>query len=170
MSPNVPTPARFRRRSLLALTLCLAAGAAGRPALAAEHIVRMVTESGPEHFAFTPALLLIEPGDTVRFAAASRLHGSKSIPGMIPAGGARWWGRMGQDVVVTFERPGVYGYKCEAHYAIGMVGLIVVGEDPPNLEAARAVRHPTAAQLVFDRLFNELGCRLRHPGQDCPSS
>jgi pseudoazurin len=170
MPSNVPAPIRFQRRRLLALMLGLGAAAIGRPATAAEHLVRAVTESGPQHFGFVPALLLIEPGDTVRFAAASRLHGSKSIPGMIPAGGARWWGRMGQDVVVTFEQPGVYGYKCEAHYAIGMVGLIVVGKDPPNLEAARAVRHPPAAQLVLDRLFNELGCRLRDPGQDCPSS
>ena len=151
----------------LAGALLLQTAVAASRATAAEHLVRTVTESGDGRFHFEPSLLLIEVGDQVRFVVTSRLHSTKSIGGMMPADSPRWWGRMGQDMLVTFTRPGVYGYKCEAHYAVGMVGLIVVGAEPPNLEAAREFRHPPAAAAAFDELFARLDC-LREAGGDCP--
>ena len=34
--------------------------------------------------------------------------------------------------------PGVYGVKCRSGYDVGMVGLLVVGDDPPNFVAGAA--------------------------------
>jgi pseudoazurin len=152
----------------LALALVVAAGASlPAPVMAAEYTVTAVTDDGERRFRFEPDLLLIETGDQVRFVASDRLHGIKSIGAMIPPDAPRWWGRLGQDVVVTFSRPGVYGFKCEAHYAVGMVGLIVVGHGLDNLDAARAVRHPPAAAAAFADLFERLGCRLERR-ESCP--
>ena len=41
-----------------------------------------------------------------------------------------------------------------------MVGLIVVGDAPPNFEAAQQVRHPPAAANAFHEMFAQVGCRL----------
>ena len=60
---------------------------------------------------------------------------------------------MNKDLVVTFETPGVYGYQCKPHYGMGMVGLIVVGDETPNLEKAKSVTHPGKAKQVFAKLF-----------------
>lgn len=57
--------------------------------------------------------------------------------------------------MVTFDKPGVYAFRCKEHYAQGEVGLIVVG-DPRNNVSAAAVRHPGEAQTVFQTLFRRL--------------
>ncbi len=51
-------------------------------------------------------------------------------------------GKTNEELVVTFTVPGAYGVKCLPHFAMGMVGLIVVGDAPANLEALKAVKLP----------------------------
>ncbi len=111
---------------------------------------------------FEPGILFIEPGDEVRFKSSGSAYASRGIPGMLPDGVEPWWGQIGTDIVVTFAEPGLYGHKCGASYRLGLVGLIVVGDDPPaNLAAARAVPHPAAAAAEFDKLFDELDRHYR---------
>jgi pseudoazurin len=63
---------------------------------------------------------------------------------------------MSEDVLVTFDKPGVHGIRCKPHYGLGMVALVVVGV-PINLDAAKAVKQPGKAKLAFDALFAQLG-------------
>ena len=105
--------------------------------------------------AHEPALVKIEPGDTVKFVATNKGHNAETINGMLPDGAAAFTGKVNQDIAVTFDKPGIYGVKCLPHYGMGMVALIVVGE-PPNLDAARAVTHPGKARPVFAALFGRL--------------
>ena len=75
---------------------------------------------------------------------------------MIPDGAQPFAGKMSEDLTVTFTQPGVYGVKCTPHYALGMVALIVVGENPVNLDAAKAVPQVGKAKSVFANLFSKL--------------
>ena len=107
---------------------------------------------------FDPDLVRIAPGDTVHFIATDKGHDVQSIEGMIPDGGQGFVGKISQDLTVTFTVPGVYGIKCDPHLAMGMVGLIVVG-DPVNRKAAEAVKDALDIRLAkkrFDLLFGEL--------------
>jgi pseudoazurin len=149
-----------RTGALAALSLVAALGVAAGAARAAEHIVRLITEDEDGRFRFEPALLLAQPGDAVRFEPDSRMHAVKSVPGMLPERVKPWRSRMGEAMVVRLEKPGVYGLKCPAHYQVGMVGLILVGERPANWHAARAVRHPPMTSEVFAQLFAQAACRL----------
>lgn len=152
---------RLRLLALLPLmTLC------GGVASAAEYRVTAITEDDRGRFRFEPALLRIHSGDIVRFVLDSHLHGTKAVPGMLPEGALPWWSAMGTPLVLRLEVPGVYGYKCPSHYNMGMVGLIVVDDPSANLDQARRVRHPPAAQRVFDQLFAQLACELGH-ATDC---
>ena len=147
------------RTLLLACTL--AATALVEPAArAAEHIVHLATESVQGRFLFEPPILFAEPGDTVRFVPDDGMHGVKSIKGMLPEGATPWRGRMGEEVAVKLDQPGVYGVKCRSGYDIGMVGLVVVGDDPPNFAEAQRVRHPPAAAMAFQAMFAQVGCQL----------
>ena len=76
---------------------------------------------------FEPALVKIEPGDTVKFVATDKGHNAETIKGMLPADAAPFAGKINEDIVVTFDKPGVYGVKCMPHYGMGMVALVVVG-------------------------------------------
>ncbi|HTN64453.1 MAG TPA: plastocyanin/azurin family copper-binding protein, partial [Devosia sp.] len=52
-----------------------------------------------------------------------------------------------------FTVPGAYGIKCAPHYAMGMAGLVVVGDAPANLDAVKAVKNPKKAQERLDAEF-----------------
>src|ERR1700741_3282481 len=105
--------------------------------LAAEVEVKMLNKGAEGMMVFEPALVKIEPGDTVKFVATDKSHNAATIKGMLPEGAAPFAGKMNEDVVVTFDKPGAYGVKCMPHYAMGMVALVVVGK-PDNLDAAKA--------------------------------
>jgi pseudoazurin len=123
-------------------------------ALAAEVEVKMLDKGAEGPMVFEPALIRIEPGDTVKFVATNKGHNVESIKGMLPAEAAPFTGKVSQDVAVSFDKPGVYGVKCLPHYAMGMVALIVVGT-PANQNEAMAVTHPGKAKQVFATLFGK---------------
>ncbi|MGD9509494.1 MAG: plastocyanin/azurin family copper-binding protein [Geminicoccaceae bacterium] len=142
--------------------LALAPGAA----IPAEYSVHLVSENESGRFRFEPAVVYAEVGDTVRFIPDDGMHAAKSVPGMLPVGASPWRGGMGETISVHLEEPGVYGVKCRSGYEVGMVGLIVVGSDPPNWDQARAVRHPPRPSAEFALLFDEAGCKLHR--SPCP--
>jgi pseudoazurin len=101
---------------------------------AAEHQVKMLSSLKGQMMVFDPPVLTIQPGDTVRWLATNPGHNTASIDDMVPTGGPTWNGQMNEEVVVTFNKEGVYGYKCTPHYILGMVGLIVVGDKSSNMD------------------------------------
>ena len=116
--------------------------------------MRVVEDPIPGGPRFEPALLFVEPGETVRFVMGGKTFASRTIAGMVPADATGWWGQVGEDVEITFTEPGVYGHKCGSAYALGLVGLIVVGDPDVNLEEAQRVQHPPSAAKVLDELFS----------------
>lgn len=147
----------MNRRGLLTTTLIVAT-ASPFVANAAGQEIQMLNvhpEDRRQRMVFYPRLLILQPGDSVKFTAVDRGHNTASIDDMIPDGGATWQGKINEEVEVTFERPGYYGYKCTPHVSLGMVGLIIVeGEGKlDNLEAARAVTHRGRAARAFDEIW-----------------
>ena len=134
----------------LVAALTVLAGAAN-----AEIEVKMLDKGTDGVMVFEPALVKIEPGDTVKFVATSKGHNAETIKGMQPTEATPFVGKLNQDLAVTFDKPGVYGVKCLPHYAMGMVALVVVGS-PVNKEEAMAVTHPGKAKQVFATLFGKL--------------
>ena len=137
--------------SLAALAVMMSAGWAA----AAEVEVKMLNKGAEGLMVFEPALVKVEPGDTVKFVATDKSHNAESIKNMLPAGTAPFAGKMNEDVSVTFDKPGAYGVKCMPHYGMGMVALIVVGK-PDNLDEAKAVPQSGKAKQVFATLFDRL--------------
>ncbi|WP_099865068.1 pseudoazurin [Pararhizobium haloflavum] len=145
---------RLRPATFAAATMMVGLLAA-LPAFAADHEVKMLNMGGDgQRMVFEPAYLEIEPGDTVTFVATDPSHNSEIIAGMLPEGAEGWKGRINEELSVTFDQEGVYGYKCLPHYAMGMVGVIKVGTDVANLEETRAVRHPGQAAKRMAELLD----------------
>jgi pseudoazurin len=141
-------------RSTLALSALLACACAGT-ANATEFQIKMENQGTGGMMQFDPQLLKISPGDTVHFVAMDKGHNAQSIEGMIPAGARPFTGEMSRDLSVTLTVPGVYGYRCNPHGTLGMVGLIVVGK-PGNEAAAKSAAMPGMAGRVFAKLFDTL--------------
>jgi pseudoazurin len=130
----------------------------GSLAGAAEIEVKMLNKGSEGFMVFEPSFVKAEPGDTIRFVATDKGHNAETIAGMLPDGAAPVAGKMGQDVSVKFDRPGVYGIKCTPHYGMGMVAMIVVGA-PSNQDAAKTVNHPGKAKQVFTAMFGRLSAQ-----------
>jgi pseudoazurin len=107
---------------------------------------------------FLPRVLVVQPGDSITFLATDRGHNSVSTDGMLPDGAEGWDGKINEEITVTLETPGVYGYHCTPHWALGMVGVILVeGEGMmDNLEAAQAVRQRGRARQAYDEIWAEV--------------
>ena len=126
------------------------------PVMAANFDVQLLNKGVAGAMVFEPSLVKVAVGDTVTFKPTDKGHNVESIKGMIPEGAEEIKGKTGVELVVTFTVPGAYGLKCMPHYAMGMVGLVVVGDAPSNLDAVKAVKNPKPAQARFDADFAEL--------------
>ena len=139
--------------SIMAGGLVLAAGAS-----AAEVEVKMLNKGPTGMMTFEPAIVKIAPGDTVRFVSTDKGHNVESIEGMLPDGAQPFAGKLNEGLTVSFDKPGLYGFRCKPHYGMGMVGMVVVGE-AANEDAAKAVPQPGMAKKTFAKLFEELDSR-----------
>lgn len=147
---------------MLALTapLVLLGLTASEPALAANHEVKMLNRGAAGYMIFEPAHLRIVPGDTVTFVPTDKSHNAESIRGMAPDGAAPFKGAMNKPITVTFKAEGIYGYKCAPHYAMGMVGIVEVGDAASNLDAARAAKHPRKAGKIISGLLARAAAKV----------
>lgn len=139
-----------------AISLFPAVGAAE----GATHEIQMLNrhpEDRKQSMLFYPAVLRIQPGDTVRFVATDRGHNALSIDGMTPDGAEPFGGKIGEEFEVTFTDEGTYGYKCQPHQAMGMLGLILVGNFTTNLDAVRTASEDLRGARSAKRFAEYLG-------------
>ncbi|MBL4766764.1 MAG: pseudoazurin [Rhodobacteraceae bacterium] len=133
-------------------TLAAAATLMGQMAFAETFEVKMLNKGEAGSMVFEPAFLNVAAGDTVVFLPTDKGHNVESIKGMLPDGVDKFKSKMNKEFSITFETEGVYGIKCTPHYAMGMVGLIQVG-DPINLEAASGIKQKGKAKKRFPGMF-----------------
>ena len=116
------------------------------------HEVQMLNKDPDtgERQVFYPAVLAIAVGDTVNFVPTDKGHNSTSTKNLIPDGAEAWRGKLNNEISVTFDTPGVYGYHCTPHQSTGMVGMILVGDVTQEmLDAAGEVRQRGKAKARF---------------------
>ena len=126
------------------------------PAMAANFDVQMLNKGEAGTMVFEPALIQVQPGDTVTFLPTDKGHNAETNKDMLPEGAEAFKGTMGKEIVVTFTEAGAYGIKCAPHLGMGMVALVVVGENPANLEAVKEVKVPNKAKERFEAIFADL--------------
>ena len=133
----------------IALALALLA----TPALAADHEVRMLLSCAGGPTVFEPALTHVAVGDTVTFIPTAAMHSAGTIPGMLPVGATPFQGELNQPLTVSFDVPGTYGIECEKHFNIGMVALVVVGDEVADAETVKVARLPFRARERFEEML-----------------
>lgn len=119
-------------------------------ASAADFEVRMLNKGADGAMVFEPALVKINPGDSVTFVPTDKGHNVETIKDMIPDGATAFKSKMNETYKVTFDVPGVYGVKCAPHVGMGMVAAVVVGDAPANVEKVKAVKLPKKARERLD--------------------
>jgi pseudoazurin len=143
------------RNLLIASSMSLMALA---PAFAAEHEVKMLNSGETGRMVFEPAFLQIDVGDTVTFVATDPGHNVEYIKDAFPEGAELVKSKLGETISVTFDIAGAYAYKCAPHLGMGMVGMVVVGEVPGNIEQVTAAvsKLPKKPRELFEGWFEEI--------------
>ena len=105
-----------------------------------------------EHDSYSIEVAHINIGDTIEWLPKNEGHNVEFLagPGMneLPA-------KSEIDAVhsVVFTVPGIYLYGCTPHQNMGMLGLIIVGNDFHNLEEVKSIQLPNVAASVLKRLI-----------------
>ena len=95
--------------------------------------------SDGQSMVYSEDVLKVEVGDTVVWKPKDKGHNVEFIIGPdaieLPKKS-----RINQEFTYTFEKSGVYFYQCTPHKSMGMIAVIIVGEDLTNIDQVKSVR------------------------------
>jgi pseudoazurin len=105
------------------------------PAFAETIEIQLLNENeAGDRMVFSQELIRAEVGDVIRFIATDRSHNAQSVKDALPEGQEAFRGRMNQDVEYIVTETGLTAVVCQPHESMGMVALIVVGDDLSNAQ------------------------------------
>ena len=97
----------------------------------------------------------INIGDTITWVPKSKGHNVEFIAG--PNGWkAPRKSKNGKEVAITFDTPGVYLYQCTPHKSMGMIALVVVGDDISNLDDITGIKMRGKSKKKMKSILGEL--------------
>ena len=119
---------------------------------AVDDVVHMLNV-GPNgsRFRYDPMLSVIDVGGKVLWKATTKGH---NVEFMVAPDDIKYKSKMHKSAGYTFTTPGIYTYKCTPHISAGMVGVVVVGNELSNMEAAmnNSQYYGQAKELIQDIL------------------
>ena len=74
----------------------------------------------------------------------------------MPDGAKKYKSKISKDASYKFEKPGVYLYQCTPHKAMGMIGIVVVGDDKSNLAAIKKVKVYGKSKKILKSLLKAI--------------
>ena len=128
----------------------------GGSAVAADFEVDMLNKGADGVMVFEPILTKIAVGDTITFVPKDKGHNAETVKNMIPEGAEAFKGKINETLKQTFTTPGVYLVKCTPHYSMGMVAVVVVGDNPANVQAIKDGKLPKKARERADKALSQL--------------
>ena len=103
------------------------------PSLAADVAIEMLNKDADgNRMVYSQEIAKVEVGDTVTWLPTSKGHNVEMISS---PNDMKFKSKNGKEAKITFDTPGVYYYWCTPHKGMGMIGLVVVGNDLSNIDA-----------------------------------
>ena len=91
-----------------------------------------------ERMVYSTEVAKVAVGDTITWLPASKGHNVHFISA--PDGVELVKSKMNKEFSFTFEKEGIYLYQCTPHKSMGMIGLVVVGENTDNLNSVKKTK------------------------------
>jgi len=123
-------------------------------AIAENYTVEMLNKLGKERMVYSEKVLSIKVNDEITWKSVDKGHNVEFI-GM-PKGVSKYKSKISKDAKYTFTQPGIYLYQCTPHKAMGMIGLVVVGEDKNNLDKIKKVKVYGKSKKLLKKLLKSL--------------
>lgn len=151
------------KRSLLATALLLASTVSAH----ADTIeIEMLNKNDAgDRMIFSQELIRAEVGDVIRFLPTDKSHNAQSVKGALPEGQEPFRGKMNQVIEYTVTETGLTAVICAPHQSMGMVALIVVGDDLNNAEQVLDARIPGKGGDKIEALVDEARSSIATPDE-----
>ena len=125
-------------------------------AYSASETIEMLNKSGNEMMVYSKKVVKINVGDSILWKASTKGHNVEFIKNGVPEGVDKFKSKMNVDVEYTFTVPGIYAYWCTPHKAMGMIGLVVVGDDKSNIDKIKSIRFVGKSKQIATELIGSL--------------
>ena len=138
----------------ISITLTIIISLFSTHAVAENYTVDMLNKLGKERMVYSEKVLSIKVNDEITWKSVDKGHNVEFI-GM-PKGVSKYKSKISKDAKYTFTQPGIYLYQCTPHKAMGMIGLVVVGEDKNNLGKIKKVKVYGKSKKILKKLLKSL--------------
>lgn len=125
------------------------------PAFAEVHVVEMLNKGEEGMMVFKPAVVFAETGDTIQFKPTDKSHNVVSFNDMLPEGVEAFESKLNKEFELLVDKEGTYGYFCQPHLSLGMVGLIVVGDNIDLTTVNLSSKAKGKAKKRFEKYIEE---------------
>lgn len=104
---------------------------------------------------YSEELARVDVGETITWIPTSKGHNVEMIAGPNGAELPKK-SKNGKEVSMAFEVPGIYYYWCTPHKGMGMIGLVVVGDDTSNKDAIAKAKALGKSKKKLKTLLGDL--------------
>tara|TARA_Y100001954_G_scaffold129922_1_gene139006 strand:+ start:185 stop:601 length:417 start_codon:yes stop_codon:yes gene_type:complete len=123
-------------------------------ALAADMTIEMLNKDADGNkMVFSEEIVRIGVGDTVTWVPTDKGHNVEMVSS---PNDMKFKSKNNKEVSLTFEQTGIYYYWCTPHKGMGMIGLILVGEDKSNFDQVSKAKALGKSKKKLQRLLDEL--------------
>ena len=105
-----------------------------------------------ENDSYSIEVARIKVGDSIEWLPTNEGHNVQFLAGPL-VNSLPLTSKIDERHMVVFSEPGVYLYGCTPHANMGMLGLVVVGNDLHNVESVKEIDLPPVATSVLRRLI-----------------
>ena len=123
-------------------------------AIAETFTIEMLNKLGKERMVYSEKVISINTNDEILWKSKDKGHNVELI-GM-PTGAKKYKSKISKDANYKFEKPGIYLYQCTPHKAMGMIGLVVVGNDKSNLDKIKKVKVYGKSKKLLKKFLKSL--------------
>ena len=120
-------------RKLLLSTALIVISSAAAFAETIEIQMLNINEAG-DKMVFSQELIRAELGDVIKFVPTDKSHNAQSVKNALPDGQKKFKGKMNKEIEYLVTEAGLTAVVCQPHQTMGMVALIVVGNDVSNAQ------------------------------------
>jgi pseudoazurin len=97
--------------------------------------IQMLNVNGAgDKMVFSQELIRAEVGDMIKFVPTDKSHNAQSVKNALPDGQKKFKGKMNKEIEYLVTEAGLTAVVCQPHQTMGMVALIVVGNDLSNAQ------------------------------------
>lgn len=116
--------------------------------------IDMLNKLGKETMLYSVKLAEVDVNDKIIWKSTTKGHNVEFV--VMPKGVKKFKSKINKDATYEFKVPGIYLYQCTPHKAMGMIGIVVVGNDKSNLDAVKKAKMRGKSKKVLKELLKDL--------------